>query len=157
MDKDALIRQHLKPCGIAFGCAGLGTLLVFWWFPDFKLNVVPVVLLLAGLCIGRFSPREPVDHRGTHVLSLMLVAWYCYIAFSRSLFVDGMLISDWLFEVMLRNIVNGFSLAAGAFLGSRLTIPHGFARKFLQKPYIVPQNTPFRRRAVSVSSKKQSR
>lgn len=127
---DLLVRQNLKkhilPVALALGVTLLCGAVVVAVGGPLKLKLMNGLFLAAGIIIGYLTPHGgKVDHRGTNGTFVMISAWLGYVLFSPQLLGESSRLSGWLFDLMLNNVINGFVIIAGAYVGTLLKNRYG--------------------------------
>ncbi len=118
LSKESIIQLNCIPVLKSLAVVALGAFIAMTFFDKEKIQLLYVVFFFAGMTIGWTTPKDAVDHRGTNGVVLLALAWGFYALFFTWLFPIEYTLSDWFFTVMGSNIINGFTIIMGAFVGT---------------------------------------
>ncbi len=119
IDYETLFKQHGASILGAVVVSLIGAVFLRVMMPEYLQLGLHVVMLLGGGVVGLLTPQGAVDHRGTNGIQYLLIVWLGYILFSPALFPPEPYLSDWLFKLMLSNIINGFTIILGIWVGAK--------------------------------------
>ena len=101
---------------------GVGTFILVSLFGFKGLYATPFVYILAGCIIGyQVTPGlKETDNRGTYVIMALMLSWAGYISLSPRIIPELSSLAQWIWQIMGLNIIHGFMLILGAYLGSKI-------------------------------------
>jgi hypothetical protein len=148
MDDNRLLYRFLVPLISSIGAIGIGLMFVVSVFPEQKMLFTPPIFLLGAILLGYLTPTpeteadQKMDATAINATIIMMLAWSALIAYANVIFPNLNSLSEWVTKVMGTNILIGFSLIIGAYIGIFLQRKQAGEDVSLLKPLALLQQQP---------------